>query len=279
VSLNLEHASYSYRIGRNLSVDALRDVSFSVEPGELVLVLGATGSGKSTLMRICAGLLQLEQGQATLDGEPLVSATARGTVGLVFQDAESQLFADTLLEDVEFGPRNLGAEAKQARKVAERALSEVGLPPAIYGDRSPFSLSGGEARRVAIAGVIAMAPRYLLADEPTAGLDASGRASVRALLAQARAHAGVVVVTHAAEEFLGMADRVVMLCRGEVAWSGTAADAACPEAFTVAELRMPEVLEVQYLLSQCGVRLPGFTFDPLEAAERIAIAVRGGSKA
>ena len=276
MSLGLEHISYAYRVGRDGSVPALCDVSFLVAPGELVLVLGATGSGKSTLMRLCAGLLPLQEGSATIDGQPLDLETARGKVGLIFQDAEAQLFADTLAEDVAFGPRNLGLSPTDARMRADEALGAVGLAPDIFSERSPFSLSGGEARRAAIAGVLAMSPRYLLADEPTAGLDAPGREAVRRLLAQARKRAGVVVVSHAAEEFLADADRVVMLAEGAIVWSGTAEEAARPEVFETAGLRVPEILEVQQRALACGIPLAGFAFDPAEVARRIAQAVQGG---
>ncbi len=213
--LTLTGIGYTYASGTGFAVSAVRDVSFEVAVGELVLVLGATGSGKSTLLRLAAGLLEPQPGHATIDGAPLDRRTARGSVGLVFQDAEAQLFADTVVDDVAFGPRNLGHSAEDAQALAREALASVGLDPQLFGERSPFSLSGGEARRAAIAGVLAMQPRYLLADEPTAGLDAPGRSALRRLLLDARSRAGVVVVSHTAEEFLGAADRVLVLSDGE----------------------------------------------------------------
>jgi energy-coupling factor transport system ATP-binding protein len=250
---------------------ALDAVSLSVEPGELVLVLGATGSGKSTLLRIAAGLLGATAGEARIDGVALTGRSARGAVGLVFQDAEAQLFAETIADDVAFGPRNLGASAADAATAARDALQRVGLDPDIYGRRSPFGLSGGEARRAAIAGVLAMGPRYLLLDEPTAGLDARGRAAVRALIRAERERSGVVVVSHSASEFLGDADRVLLLASGRAAFEGPAEQlVADPSAFERAGLAAPEVLRVQQLATAAGAKLDRYCLDPEEAASLLA---------
>lgn len=247
----------------------------SVSVGELVLVLGATGSGKSTLLRLAAGLLEPGAGRAEIDGAPLTRASARGSVALVFQDAESQLFADTLLDDVAFGPANLGASPEEAASRAREALVSVGLGPDEYGHRSPFALSGGEARRAAIAGVLAMSPRYLLADEPTAGLDTSGRRAVRSLLLGLRERAGVVVVSHSAEEFIGFADQVLVLDAGRSSWTGSAPELVHdPSPLMRAGLIAPDVLEVMRLARERGVCSNSFTLDPEEAA-RILMRERG----
>lgn len=252
------------------AVDA---VSLEVAAGELVLVLGTTGSGKSTLLRLAAGLLEPRSGSASIDGEPLTPAAARGRVGLVFQNPESQLFADSLLDDVMFGPKNLGLSPDDARRRSTEALVQVGLDPDRFAERSPFSLSGGEARRAAFAGVLAMHPVYLLADEPTAGLDARGRTAIRELLRTARSTAGVVVVTHTAEEFLGEADRVVLLASGAMVWSGTADDLIRdPQPLIDAGLVPPLVLEVQRQAEACGVRVAERTLEPSVAAHRLAAA-------
>jgi energy-coupling factor transport system ATP-binding protein len=273
VALVLDSIGYSYGAGTSFAAAALEGVSLSVAPGELVMVLGATGSGKSTLLRVSAGLLLASEGTASIDGEPLTRLAARGTVCLVFQDAESQLFAETIAQDVAFGPSNLGVSDDEARAQAAEALSSVGLDPAIYGARSPFHLSGGEARRAAIAGVLAMRPRYLLLDEPTAGLDASGRAAVRAIVRSQRERCGVVIVSHTAEEFLGEADRVVMLAGGREVFSADAESLMQrPEAFAEVGLAAPDVLKLQLAARSRGIDTGPFTLDPVRAAEAIARA-------
>lgn len=278
MALTLDGLGYTYAPRTEFAQCALEGVSLSVEVGEMVLVLGATGSGKSTLLRAAAGLIEAQSGSAMLDGSQLTRSSARGVVGLVFQDAESQLFAETVMADVEFGPRNLGASAAHASESAREALLAVGLDPDRHGARSPFTLSGGEARRAAIAGVLAMRPRYLMLDEPTAGLDARGRASIRATVRDARAHAGVVVVSHSAEEFLGEAERVVVLSRGTVAYLGSATDLiADPTPFAAAGLIAPDVLRFQMLARQHGCDPGAFCLDPVQAARNVAAAGGWGS--
>ena len=274
MALTLTDIAYRYPVASAPEcAPALDGVSLTVEPSELVLVLGATGSGKSTLLRIAAGLLGATAGEASIDGEPLTGRSARGAVGLVFQDAEAQLFAETVADDVAFGPCNLGATAPEAAETAREALQRVGLDPEVYGQRSPFGLSGGEARRAAIAGVLAMRPRYLLLDEPTAGLDARGRAAVRALIGAERARSGIVVVSHSAAEFLGEADRVLLLADGRAAFEGTADQlVADPSAFERAGLTAPDVLRVQMLAVAAGAAPSGFSLDPNEAARRLTPA-------
>jgi energy-coupling factor transport system ATP-binding protein len=208
--LRATRLSYCYDLGTE-HIEALREIDLALAPGELVLVRGVTGSGKSTLLTLLAGLLKPDAGAVTLGAHPLTPQTARGQVGLIFQDPESQLFDETVLDDVAFGPRNLGCDKAVALTRARDALCQVGLGSEDFGKRSPFRLSGGQARRVAIAGIIALRPRFILADEPTSGLDAVGRDQVRALLASLTAHCGVLVVSHSPEEFSGCATRIYEL--------------------------------------------------------------------
>jgi energy-coupling factor transport system ATP-binding protein len=274
--LTLEGVSYSYARGSVEPVRALRAVTLGVERGEIVLVVGATGSGKSTLMRVAAGLLEPDEGSVRLDGEPLPPGAAGGRIGLIFQDPESQLFADTLADDVAFGPRNLGFSPDEARSMAVAALDAVGLDAEHFSARSPFSLSGGEARRAAIAGVLAMQPDYLLADEPTAGLDANGRRAVRDLLVEQKARSGVVVVSHAAEQFLDFADRLVVLDGGAVAHVGDASAAIRdPDILVSCGIALPEVLEVGYLARRRGLELGPLSIDPSTAATALVGALGG----
>ena len=214
--INLSDISVRYDAGFGEVTAALQQANFSVRRGELVVIKGPTGAGKSTLLRVCAGLLDPTGGVVTLDGAPLTKRTARGRVGLMFQDPESALFADTVLEDVAFGPKNFGASSQSATATAQHWLAQVGLDPERFGNRSPFSLSGGEARLAAIAGVLAIEPDFVLADEPTSALDARGRLAVRRQLVEATRRCGVVVVTHTPEEFEAVADRVYSIEAGVV---------------------------------------------------------------
>lgn len=274
--LTLNGIGYTYARGTSYAVRALAGVSLGVGPGELVLVLGATGSGKSTLLRIAAGLLPAQEGTVAVDGVPITrAAELTGRVGLVFQSPQAQLFAETVEQDVSFGPRNLGHDEDAAREAAREALESVGLDWRRFGSRSPFALSGGEAHRVAIAGVLAMRPSVVLFDEPTAGLDEGGRRAVRAIVEDLRERAGVMVVTHDAEEFLGHADTAIILSEGALAFAGAPrALIDDPARFEVAGLRVPEVLRAQVMARDAGIPVTDFSLDPREAAVRVARAWR-----
>lgn len=256
---------YTYGEDTAYRVRAVDDVDLTVSTGELVVIAGTTGSGKSTLLRLLAGLLEPQRGSLEVDGLSPRAREARGRVSLVFQNPEAQFFAETLRADVAFGPRNLGAADPLA--AADAALRAVGLDPGIFGERSPFTLSGGEARRGAVAGALAMGSPYLLLDEPTAGLDAHSRGAVLSAIAAERARAGIVVVTHDPEELLPLADRVYALDGGRTAFAGSVEDlTASPGSYLAAGLRLPEVVRAQLLARERGARLPRIAFDPAEAA-------------
>jgi energy-coupling factor transport system ATP-binding protein len=281
VALTLSDITCEYAAGTSLASLALRDVSLTLSSGELVVVLGSTGAGKTTLLRAAAGLLPVSRGSVEVDGLPAAGAKARrGAVGLVFQRPESQFFSLSVEDDCAFGPRNMGRTPGEAADDARAALDAVGLEPAVFGPREPWSLSGGEARRAAIAGVLAMRPRYLLLDEPTAGLDAAGRQAVCAAIESARADAGVLVVTHDPEAFLGRADRVQVLRDGRTVFGGDVPGLleALPRLAAAGDVDPPEVPRALMLARERGLAPAGeLTFDVEIAADLLAAAWRAAS--
>jgi energy-coupling factor transport system ATP-binding protein len=275
VALELAGVSYTYGAGTAYAQRAVHRVDLEIAAGSITLIAGATGSGKSTLLRIAAGLIVAEEGAVRLDGERMAGPrAAAGGVGIVFQSPESQLFAETVLDDVAFGPRNQGHPTDRALLLAREALSGLGLDPKEFAARSPFALSGGEARRAALAGVLAMQPRYLLLDEPTAGLDAAGRSAVTSAIERMRARAGIAIVSHDLESFMPIANRALVLVDGATAFFGEVAELiARPDVLTEASLRPPAVLLAQCLARTRGATIPALTLDPDRAAEALAKAM------
>lgn len=269
MALVAEALGYTYAPGTSYASRALAGVGLRLEKGELSLVVGSTGSGKSTLLRLLSGLLEPGTGSVGVDN---ATGVPRGSVGIVFQNPETQFFAETVSADVAFGPKNLGFTDVDA--AVRDALLAVGLDPAEFGDRSPFTLSGGEARRAAVAGILAMRPAYLLLDEPTAGLDRRGREVVVKTLLEAREDAGVLVVTHDPGQFLAHADRVLVLAAGETVFAGGVAellrDADAP--FERAGLILPDVVRAQVLARSRGAKLERIAFDVQGAAAVLASA-------
>ena len=224
--LEVRDLSHIYSVGTPFQRAAIEHVSFSVERGEFIGVIGHTGSGKSTLIQHLNGLLKPTSGQILFDGRDIWSDKAftrsiRFQVGLVFQYPEYQLFEETVYKDIAFGPKNMGLDAGEIDRRVREAASFVGVPEAQL-TKSPFDLSGGQKRRVAIAGVIAMEPDVLILDEPTAGLDPQGRDSIldniRAY--QKAKHATVMMVSHAMDEVARMTDRLLVMDHGGLRMDG-----------------------------------------------------------
>lgn len=263
--------SYEYRTSVG-TVAALRAVSTSLSPGELVCVLGANGSGKSTLARLANGLMRPVSGTVEVDGIPTHDAgrewDVRSRVGLVFQNPDNQIVATTVEEDVAFGPENLGVERDEMRERVEAALRTVGLTG--LETREPHTLSGGQKQRLAIAGALALAPAYLVLDEPTAMLDLQGRTDVLEVLATLRDRGtGILHITHHLADAV-TADRVLVLDAGSVVYDGPPAPLLADGGMLErCGLLLPPVGVLASALREAGVPVPA---DAL-VAERVVAAL------
>ena len=227
MSIILDHINYIYSRGTSDEIKALDDVSFEIKTGDFVGLIGHTGSGKSTLVQHLDGLIRASSGHIYFNGEDIYDRdfnikALRGKVGLVFQYPEHQLFEENVFKDVCFGPKNLGKSQKETELAAYKALKLVRLPDELF-YVSPFDLSGGQKRRVAIAGVIAMEPEVLILDEPTAGLDPEGRDEILDLVRELHDKQGitVVLVSHSMEDVANYADHIIVMDKGRVYMDGT----------------------------------------------------------
>ena len=273
--IETEKLSHTYSIGTPFEHVAIRDIDFAAEKGEYLGIIGATGSGKSTFIQHLNGLLKPTSGRVLFNGREVheTKAYARDTrfrVGLVFQYPEYQLFEATLLEDIAFGPKNMGLPEQEVRERAYEAAGFVGLGEDLM-EKSPFELSGGEKRRAAIAGVIAMRPEVLILDEPTAGLDPRGRDEIIGnIMNYKNAHdATVIMVTHNMEEIARTVDRIVLFDDGQIAMDGTPAQVFSEsERLVSIGLTAPKVTMIAARLRALGlpVRQDIYTIAQLRSA-------------
>ena len=283
--IRCEQLSHVYQRGTPFETAALDDVSLAIVPGEAVGIIGATGSGKSTLVQHFNGLLRPMRGRVYLDDVDINAREVdrrrvRQQIALLFQYPEHQLFEETVAADVAFGPRNLGLAEEEIRHRVERALRQVGLDPERFGPRSPFTLSNGEMRRAAIAGLLAMRPRVLMLDEPTAGLYPAGRREILGHVARLRRDAGltIVLITHSMDAVAGLCDRVVVLDHGRLVADGPVraifADAPALEALG---LGVPQAARCVHRLRERDwpVRVDVLSVDEARRAILDALARRG----
>ena len=260
--LSVHNLIYGYSKGTPFETGALKGVSLDFEQGEIVALIGHTGSGKSTLLQHLNGLLKADSGKVMLNGVDIHSSretlrNCRFNVGLCFQYPEQQLFESTVYKDIAFGPKNMGLSEEEIKKRVLNAISYVGLSED-YLEKSPFDLSGGEKRRVAIAGVIAMEPKVLILDEPTAGLDPMGKNSLLQLIKDYNASTGstVIFVSHNMDDVAMVAQRVVVMNKGLVAASGTV-EQVYSQGELLAELGLdvPEITSIFLELKRNGFDL------------------------
>ena len=278
MSIKLSNIYHTYSKGTPFERLALNNVSLDIAKGEIVAIIGHTGSGKSTLVQHLNGLLKPDQGQATIDDIDITAKgaqakAARQQVGMVFQYPEHQLFAETVFEDIAFGPRNKGVEEETVAKQVREAMDFVGLDYETFAQRSPFQLSGGQMRRVAIAGVVAMNPDYLVLDEPSAGLDPRSRNAVFKEIMSLHKSRGIaiVLVTHSMEEAVKYADRLLVINAGKVLFDGTPAEIFKEHAAELVEVGVdvPQVYKLADLLRQSGVALPENIKDDVSLVKAI----------
>lgn len=261
--IRVEHLSYVYNPGLPTQVTALEDVSFTVEQGDFVGVIGATGSGKSTLISHLNGLNKPTSGKVWVDGRDLWADPAkirefRFLTGLVFQYPEYQLFEETCYKDIAFGPKNMGLDEAEVDRRVREAARFVGLDDTLLA-RSPFELSGGQKRRVAVAGVLAMRPRILVLDEPAAGLDPEGRDEILGEIKQYHKQTGttVLLVSHSMEDIAKYANRVLVMAVKKVAMYDTVERVfARAEELLALGLSVPQVTKIFLKLREMGLDLP-----------------------
>lgn len=280
--LQVKNLSHIYSVGTPFEHIALEDVSFSVEPGEFIGIIGHTGSGKSTLMQHLNGLLKPTSGQVCLDGkdiwsDKMLTRQARFRVGLVFQYPEYQLFEETVYKDIAFGPKNMGLSEGEIDRRVREAAGFVGVSEEQL-EVSPFDLSGGQKRRVAIAGVIAMEPEILILDEPTAGLDPAGREDILKNIDRYRKekNATIMMVSHSMNDVARLTERIIVMSNAKLVLDGTP-----QEVFNHAQellemgLDIPELTRIFLELKKLGLDVtPVYTMD--QAVDAL-VKLRGGN--
>ncbi len=284
MDITFDHVSFTYQAGTPFAGDGLKDVSTTIHDGSYTAIIGHTGSGKSTLLQHLNALLKPTSGTVNIGDRQITSETSnknlrplRQKVGMVFQFAENQLFEQTVAKDIAFGPKNFGATEEEGAALAEQMVALVGLPSSVL-TQSPFDLSGGQMRRVAIAGVLAMQPEVLVLDEPTAGLDPAGRLEMMTMFKRLHDEQGltIVLVTHQMDDVADYADHVLVMEHGELVRQGTPREIfANPDWLRAKQLGLPKTTAFAEKL-----RAQGFTFAPMpltvsELADQLAPQVGG----
>lgn len=284
--VTLEHVTHTYQPGSPFQAVALQDVNLSIQAGEFLALIGHTGSGKSTLAQHLNGLLTPTSGRVLIDGQDIHAKgypmrEARQRIGLVFQYPEHQLFEETVEKDVAFGPRNLGLSTEEIQERVREALLRVNLSYQEIAEKSPFELSGGQMRRVALAGVLAMRPEMLVLDEPAAGLDPQGREDMLRLIAALhRQGTTVVMVSHSMDDVARFATRATVMEKGRIAMTGTPAEIFC-QAQRLEEmgLDVPAVCHLGRRLRQMGLAFPEDIFREEDALAALMALWKGAAHA
>lgn len=281
--LEANNLTYTYSVGSPFEKTAVDHVNLQIEQGEFIGIIGHTGSGKSTLMQMMNGLLKPTEGTVLLNGEDIWAKKAdrravRFQVGLVFQYPEYQLFEETVYKDIAFGPKNMGLDEKEIDRRVRATAEAVGLDAALL-EKPPYALSGGQKRRVAIAGVMAMEPKVLILDEPTAGLDPQGRTTILTQLAayQKRTGCTVMLVSHSMEDVAKYVSKLLVLSHAKVVCYDTPANVfACGDALESMGLALPQITRVFHGLRDRGIIVPEEVYTVKFGAEQLLRLLEGG---
>ncbi len=279
--IELKNVSYTYSPDSPFETTALKDVNLTIGEGEFVGVIGHTGSGKSTLINIMGGILKPTDGKVIIDGEDIthmksVTRKLGGKIGIVFQYPEYQLFEETVFKDIAFGPKNLGLSEEEVRDRVLEAAKMTNVQEELF-EKSPFELSGGQKRRVAIAGILSMKPKMLILDEPAAGLDPGGREEILGQIKKMHSEYGitVILVSHNMEDVAEICEKVIVMSKGEVI-KYTYIDEVFAHNELIKEngLAVPEITEIMSLLKQAGIPVRDDIYRLEDAKNEILEALR-----
>ena len=283
--ISLKNLTHTYGAGTPLSVSAIKDINLDIDSGELVGIIGHTGSGKSTLVQHLNGLLKPTEGKILIDNEDIWSdkkkiRSVRFKVGLCFQYPEYQLFEETVYKDIAFGPKNMGMSKEEIDRSVLKAADYVGLRHDLL-DKSPFDLSGGEKRRAAIAGVMAMNPKILILDEPTAGLDPKGRKEILDMIVDYKQKTGstVLLVSHSMEDVASVATKILVINDSQVAMYGTVEEVfSRSEELEKMGLDVPQITRVFLGLRKRGIDIGADVYNVADGCERLLALLNGGER-
>ncbi len=281
--ISLKNVTHTYGEGLPISVSAIKNINLNIDSGELVGIIGHTGSGKSTLVQHLNGLLKPTSGSVFIDGEDIWAnkkniRQVRFKVGLCFQYPEYQLFEETVFKDISFGPKNMGLSKEEIEKSVLRAAKYVGLKPELL-NKSPFDLSGGEKRRAAIAGVMAMNPKILILDEPTAGLDPKGRQEILSMIKHYQRTTGstVLLVSHSMEDVASVATKILVMNKSELAMYDSVENVfSRADELQSMGLTVPQITRIFMGLKKQGIDVNTDVYTVNEGCRRLLSLLKGG---
>ena len=285
-AIETKNLTYKYSVGTPFETTAVNDVSICIEQGEFVGVIGHTGSGKSTLIQHLNGLLKPTSGEILINGRNIWSKDVnikdiRFEAGLVFQYSEYQLFEETVYKDIAFGPKNMGLSDEQIDRCVKKAAEQMGLDEELL-DRSPFDLSGGQKRRVALAGVIAMEPKILILDEPAAGLDPAGRDRVLEEISSYHKQSGttILLISHSMEDIVKYANKVLVMNKGELfCYENVDKVFSMSDELQAIGLDVPQITKLAQLLRENGIDIGKDIYTVERAKERLLKIIKGNADA